>query len=106
MKGLTVHASSSRPCRIRYRLGKAYRTFEAVMALNDSAKRRNLRGVFQFSVLGDGRTLWKSKPIGPKRRQQKCSVRIENVDVLEIQIRTKGSAASAHTVILDPVVKK
>ncbi len=103
-EGLTIHSPVRGASQVKYRLNKKYNTFEAVMGLNESAQ--NLRGSFQFIVVGDERVLWKSKAIGSKLREQKCKVKIKNVDILEIKILTKGRPNKGHTVILDPIVKK
>ena len=102
--GLSMHAIRRGDARVRYRLDGLYKKLEAFAAFNDTAKRP--RSASTFIVEGDGRTLWKSRPIRERRAPQRCVVDIQGVDVLTLLVQCPGHHHDAHAVWLDPVVTK
>ena len=59
-----------------------------------------------FIVRGDGRVLWKSKPVFKGSKTQRCSVKIDRFDVLELAVHCPGHNAYAHSVWLESIVRK
>jgi hypothetical protein len=53
-----------------------------------------------FTVVGDGKTLWKSEQV-PPGKPEKCDVDVSGVDVLELFV-----SGSGHPVWLEPKVVK
>jgi hypothetical protein len=109
--GLSMVPPNSAYSRAKYRLGRAAKTFLAVVALNDSSGAPGRRpGVGKiptpvtFLVLGDGKELWKSKPVDTARIVQECKVNVSAVDVLELRVDCPGSSVNAHPVWLEPHV--
>jgi hypothetical protein len=102
--GLYMHGTHSGFSRVTYKLGRRYKKLEAFVALNDSSDRPWSHST--FIVEGDGRTLWKSKPIGERGKPQQCSVSIGGIDALTLLVHCPGHHHMAHAVWLEPVVVK
>jgi S1-C subfamily serine protease len=106
-KGLSMHATSRAFSFARYQLDGRYTTFHAVAAANDSV-REGPRGMVDtpmtFSVVGDGRELWRSRPIQSPGESHACIVDVTGVRQLEVRVYCNGQEA-AHAVWLDPYVQ-
>jgi hypothetical protein len=109
--GLSMCPDSNTHAGAKYRLGRAARTFLASVALNDSAGAPGrppgdgrIPTPLTFLVLGDGRLLWKSKPVDTARRVQECEVGVAGVEVLELRVDCPGSCVNAQAVWLEPRV--
>lgn len=103
-RGLYMHGTASGFSRVTYKLGGRYKKLEAFVALNDSADRPWSHST--FIVEGDGKTLWKSKPIGERGKPQQCAVNIGGVDSLTLLVHCPGHHHMTHAVWLEPVVVK
>ena len=57
------------------------------------SRRRSL-----FQVLGDGKNLWKSKPVSASGNVQECEVDITGVDVLELRVDCAGPNTNVKAV--------
>jgi hypothetical protein len=108
--GLSMHAISNSYASVKYKLGKTAHTFIASAALNDSAGAPGTPGIgriptaLTFEVLGDGKSLWKSKPVDTARKVQECNVDVTRVEVLELRVNCPGSFVNAQAVWLEPRV--
>jgi hypothetical protein len=85
---------------VRYALGKKARVFKAAVALADTSP--GSLGPIRFSVWGDGKELWQSKPLTQPKKVEVCIVDVGGVEVLELQVRCEGSSWGGHAVWLDP----
>jgi hypothetical protein len=111
-QGLSMCPASDTYARVRYRLQGMARMFFASAALNDSAgAHRSPPGVgriptpLTFQVFGDGRLLWKSKPVDEARVVQACKVDVTGVNVLELRVDCPGPGINAQAVWLDPRIE-
>lgn len=43
-----------------------------------------------FSVRGDGKLLWKSKPIAKRQETDACKVPVKGISVLELVVESNG----------------
>lgn len=59
-----------------------------------------------FVVLGDGKTLWTSKPIKVSGSLQKCNISVAGVEVLELRAMCPGPAGGAYAVWVEPHVTR
>jgi hypothetical protein len=82
--GLGMHPPPSGYAAAKYRLGKQAVRFRAKGALNDGSS--FTIGSCFFEVLGDGRSLWKSKTISKEKQVQECDIDVTGVEVLELRV--------------------
>jgi hypothetical protein len=109
--GLSMCPDSNTYACAKYKLGMGAHTFLASVALNDSAGGAGLDpGVgriptaLTFVVLGDGKVLWKSRPVEVARKVQQCEVALTGVEVLELRVDCPGDNTNAQAVWLEPRV--
>ncbi len=102
--GLYMHGTPQGYSSVGYRLGGRYKKLEAFVALNDSADRP--WSASTFIVEGDGKVLWKSKPIADRGKPQRCTVNIAGVDLLNLLVHCPGHHHMSHAVWLEPVVER
>jgi hypothetical protein len=57
-----------------------------------------------FEVLGDGKSLWKSKPVTKMDELQKVDVKVDKVKTLQLRVHCAGANAWARTAWFEPVV--
>jgi hypothetical protein len=98
--GLGMHPPGNGATVVKYRLGKQAAVFRALAALNDTSTADTSAAL--FDVLGDGKSLWRSRPITRAGKPQECSVSIADVDVLELQVAVQGSYIGVHAVWIEP----
>ncbi len=106
--GLSMHALSNTHASVKYKLGKTAHTFTASVALNDSAGGPGqppgvgkIPTAVTFEVMGDGKSLWKSKPVDTARKVQECKIDVTGVEVLELRVNCPGSYVNAQAVWLE-----
>src|SRR5262249_55665562 len=105
--GLSMNPHAQGHASVKYELRKRARTFLASVALDDSAGGSDLPpGVGEiptpltFQVLGDGKTLWQSKPVNIARDVQEYKIDVSGVEVLELRVLCPGSGDNAYAVWL------
>ncbi|OAI41688.1 hypothetical protein AYO40_02525 [Planctomycetaceae bacterium SCGC AG-212-D15] len=101
--GLSMHPGI-RPATVKYRLGKTAKALIGSVAFNDSAGPRIGGGQVLFTVLGDAKPLWQSRPMRGTGPIQDFRVDVGGVDLLELRVAGAGHLGVAHTVWLDPYV--
>lgn len=101
---LGVHPHDNASFNVRYKLNGEYRTLTAGCGLCDSEV--GFSGTLVFSVLGDGRQLWVSRPVKNRRDAEFATINVKGVQNLEICCRALGSAHAAHAVWLDPYLAR
>lgn len=102
--GIGMHASPRGAASASYRLGKRYDTFHVGVSVNDSAPHSSIP--LTFVVYGDGKVLWKSRPVQSQDDTQTCTVDVKNVDVLKLEVASEGDVRGAHGAWIDPYVTK
>jgi hypothetical protein len=104
-KGVSMWAPSGGAAQVTYKLGKQYNRFKAGVGLHDGGWMSGSK--VTFSVIGDGRTLWQSKPIGGKDDYpQECTVPCTGVDSLELQVTCSSLNSGVWPAWLDPQVTR
>jgi hypothetical protein len=86
--------------RFSIKIGKKFHEFHTVVSLNDGRPATDTG--LTFVVLGDGRELWRSKPVHSQRDQQRCDIIVRDVDVLTLEVRCPGFPGGAHAVWFEP----
>jgi hypothetical protein len=88
---------------VKYRLGKEAELFKATVAIDDSTNW--CWSPATFTVLGDGKELWKSAEIWHKLpRSQDCQVIVKDVEMLELRVQVPNLNKGVHTVWVEPRV--
>jgi hypothetical protein len=104
--GLSVNPLSNGIASIKYRAGGKAHTFITGVALHDSASLGVPGGRIPtplvFQVIGDGKTLWKSKPVDKAKEIQECKVGVAGVEILELRVNCPGENTNAQAVWLEP----
>lgn len=95
-----MHPPEENYAAVSYRLGKQASLFRAEVALNDTSDPALSAVVFE--VWGDGKRLWKSKPVNQPIFSQRCRVDVSKVDVLELRVNSTGSPVGLHAIWYEP----
>jgi hypothetical protein len=110
-KGLSMHSTAPPTAPgysfARYQLDGKYTSFHSAVAVNDSVRvaSTGMAGApLTFSVVCDGRELWKSRPLQRPGDSEPCTVDVTGVRLLEVRV-THGGGGAAHAVWVDPYVQ-
>jgi hypothetical protein len=103
-KGLGMHPPDpGKFTEISYTLSEKAKKFKGSAALSDTS-----RGAFaplRFEVLGDKKSLWKSKPIQKTTDVQDFEIDVTGVKLLQLRVSADGiSNHGCHAVWLDPYI--
>jgi len=104
LQSLATHPTQGGVAHLRYDLNGRYRTLSASATLNDTAKKTN--SFLVFTVKGDGRTLWESKPIKSPADAQPFTIDVSGVQRLDLEIQCNGSNYGAHAVWAQPALQR
>jgi serine/threonine protein kinase len=88
------------PASITYNLRGAYENFHAEVTLNDGPG--DSESPFTFAVYGDGRVLWKSRPVQRQSDTQTCNISVKGVDRFKIEVQSQDEPRGAHAVWVEP----
>ena len=99
------HANSQDNVRVSYPLaGKWQMLRTTVGVLQNDENTPNPGSALTFEVLGDGRSLWKSKPVDKKAEFQVCEVNVAKVKVLTLVVHCSGLNHNANAVWFEPML--
>jgi hypothetical protein len=109
-KGLSMHAPARGFSFTRYQLDGKYASFHSVAAVNDSVRDSGRPGgiaatPMTFSVVGDGRELWRSQPLQRHGESEPSNVILTGVRQLELRVYCPDSNDAAHGVWVDPYLQ-
>lgn len=85
-----THPSSDGPIVVTYDLMGKYQSFAAEVAIADGVKPQS---PLLFIVLGDGKVLWESKPVGAASDFQKFNISIKGINNLQLKVTTVQRAS-------------
>lgn len=89
--GIYLSARPSGEASITYRLGKRFGSFRSEAIIPEMFPHQgNPRTPLVLEVRGDGRTLWKSRPLARKGDHQAFSVSVEGIDELSLIVACRG----------------
>lgn len=107
-KGLSMHGAAGKQAFASYHLGGKYTMLHTAAAISDSVRDPNNKGISAspmiFTVVGDGKELWKSGPIQQIGEAAACSIRIAGINRLELCVFCVNQGY-AHAIWIDPYVK-
>ncbi|MBX7105663.1 MAG: protein kinase [Gemmataceae bacterium] len=101
--GLFMHAPhgpGGGTTRVSYRLEPRHRAFHVDVALNDGPT--DCATPLVFAVYGDGRLLWRSRPIQNRPDRDRCDVNVNGVAILTLELQCPGPARGAHAAWIEP----
>ncbi|ADB15385.1 Glycosyl hydrolase family 98 putative carbohydrate binding module [Pirellula staleyi DSM 6068] len=101
--GIFMHPNNKSDARIVYRLDRKFHTFTGAVGISDKLDDRAFSDQ-TFSILGDGKELWKSRPHRAISSSQDFQVNVSGVDLLELRVDCHGSSGKAHAVWYAPHV--
>jgi hypothetical protein len=106
LKGLSTHPPFTGMLRVAYALDGRCKSIHGTVALSEDEGQFALGGPVRFVIMGDGKVLWGSEPIGGnQRRNQKFDVPLSGISTLELRAYVpNGSVTGAHAVWVDPYV--
>jgi hypothetical protein len=100
-KGMGMHPPESPAfASVKFRLDKKAAIFKAGGAVNDTTIPVAGRAVFE--VLGDGKSLWQSAPVGKGEKPAECTIDVSSIDVIELRTRAEGGNFGVNAVWLEP----
>jgi len=91
---------------VKYQLNKEFMVFAGGVIIGRSSTGSEPLSAITFLALGDGQPLWQSVPMKALARPVFFSVRVSNVEVLELRVVCPGHNERAHAFWLDPHVLK
>jgi hypothetical protein len=89
---------------ITYQLRGEFKTFHATVSMNDGPPMSE--EPFTCEVYGDGRPLWKSRPMSSQADAQTISIPVQGVDRVKIAVQSSGEPKGAHAVWVEPYLAK
>lgn len=112
MHGIIGHPTDTGGSRIVYELSPGFHTLTGLAAIADLPQ-RGLRGEslegtgspLTFKILGDGETLWTSRPLQRKTETQPFQIELGGVRQLELRVDRSGSHYFAWALWVDPVLR-
>lgn len=85
-------------------LGGEYHRFHARVGLADGTP--GCESPCIFRVLGDGKELWRSRPVRSPADAQNCLIDVSGVQQLELAVSCSGPSEGAHAVWIEPRVTR
>lgn len=95
--GLSMHPPDKGWSRVVYKLNKYYHVFHATAAIDDSAGKPSASPL-TFTILGDGKVLWRSRHLQQPGDSDDCNIIVSGVEVLELRVHCPGKRDHARAV--------
>ena len=104
--GIFMHAAppNEGPARVSYRLGKQFSTLHVEVSQNDGPPRAMTPCTFH--VYGDGKELWRSRPVVSQEDTQTQAIDVRGVETITLEVQCPGEPRGAHMVWIDPYLEK
>ncbi len=110
--GLFAHPPPNSSSSIAYNLPNGYRELTGTAAITDLPRdldgqvATGSRTPLTFQVIGDGRMLWKSRPLQRSGDKQVFTVNVSGLRKLDLRVDCPGFANHAWAMWVDPVLSK
>jgi len=102
--GLSAQPQPNGSSRLAYRLDGAYKKFQGSVGLNDLAGESKTALVFQ--ILGDGKPLWKSRPIRTFKDAEGFDLVVSDIRELTLVVDCPGDNTGARAEWMEPRLSK
>lgn len=102
--GIVLHPPSRGYSEIVYNIDREWGNFHCGVGVAPNPEKNPPKAEVTFLVIGDGKVLWKSKPIKEADKLQECEVNVEKVGSLSLRVLCPGDNYLAWAVWLEPQV--
>lgn len=103
---ISIHPPSQKSSYVTYNLDGSFHKFQAMAVIWEEGGGGPAESPVNFKVFGDGKLLWLSRPIQMPGDGQNCSINIQGVRVLKLQVDCHGKNGRSHAVWVNPKVTK
>jgi TolB-like protein len=103
---LSMHPPPKGSSQVTYELDGSFRRFVAEAVINGTRTDRISESPLTFKVIGDGKLLWKSRPLQKQGDPDHCSVSIERVKQLRLEVACPQGNVFAFAVWMNPFITK
>jgi len=100
---LLMHPPSNGSSKVSFVIDHKFHTFTAIVGFRDKS---DPQSAVTFELRGDNRLLWVSRPIRHRDDSQECSVVVQNVKVLQLEVRCQGVFYQCWATWVNPLLKK
>lgn len=100
---LWTNPSGKQASFVTYALDRKFVGLRGVVSIDDSA-RGKIQSDLIFTIVGDGRLLWRSPPVGQTQLTAPFEVSVKNIQTLTVQCECTGSEGYVHGVWLQPLL--
>jgi serine/threonine protein kinase len=105
--GIFMHAAMpfDPPASLTYQLDKKFSEFTARVSISDSSF--GSKSALIFAVYGDGKELFRSRPILTRLDAQDISISVKDVTLLKLEVTTQApDVGGAHGAWVEPLLKR
>ena len=99
-----LHPPDKGTSQVKYALDGKWVALRATVGAPTMEDNNQDPSAMTFEVLGDGKSLWKSEPVTKIDTFQTCTVRVEKVRVLTLQVHSHDKAMWTRAVWFEPVL--
>ena len=102
---LSLHPPRNGTAHVVYSLRQQYSQFTGDVAISDAGATPS-ESPLTFKILGDGKEIWKSKPLRERGESQSFSVAIQRVQEMKLVVDCPSGNGFAYAVWINPLVSK
>ncbi len=99
-----LHPPDKGTSQVKYALEGKWQVLHASVGAPTMPDNAQDPSAMTFEVLGDGKSLWRSEPVTKIDTFQACTVRVEKVKVLALQVHTPDKTMWTRAVWFEPVL--
>lgn len=105
--GLFLHPPQPRTSsHVAFHINREFSKMSGGVGISDEMARKQASSQLVFRVIGDGRELWRSRPLRRRGAFESFSVSVRGVEKLELFVDCDGSTGWCHAVWIDPLLSR